>query len=153
MAEDRLYVLGVELLESIVDEFALLGLPLPPRQYVANGDVAFDCEQLVVTLERVYSGLPGQETTRRTLLPRLQSAQYAAYLVRCAPVMDDRGRPPEEAAMEASAITLYSDMNVMWRVIGTIWGNCRDSSIGTVEIVGPSGGYVAALARVAVQVQ
>jgi hypothetical protein len=153
MAEDRLYLLAVAFFDAVVDEFAAAGVGLPTRRYVSNGEVAFDCEQFVVQPVQLRTGLPVVQETRSVKLPRLQAFALDAFVTRCVPVHNDQGKPPSDDAIQASAAEVLTDVNVLWRTIGQDWSDCRDAAVGTIEIVGPQGGYVSSLAHVTVQVQ
>lgn len=148
-----LYTLARALLDRVVAEFSLAGVPLPARQYVSNGAVAFDCEQLVVQVGDVRHGLPEGPEERRLKLPRMMSTDLSVWLIRCVPVQDNNGRPPNAAAIEASATEILLDRRLCWlATMSKDWQDeCQDASGGTNSGIGPEGGYGGSVTRVTVQ--
>lgn len=157
---DQLANLGPDLLASLTALLPTLGAPVPERRYVHAGEVAYDCEQLVVALERVVPGTPTREQQEWRPLGGAagRTAQLAVHLVRCVPTMSDRGNPPRVADLDALATQQYVDSLALPIAARTgwkdgAWGSTCDA-IYWAETVpnGPLGGYCAIILRLLVQV-
>lgn len=88
----------------------------PARRYVTVGIPAWDCEQLVVFLERSFTGQPGSEVNYSSpQCPIRLSAAFGIELVRCAPEVSEDGTPTSAASMDADALTFMAEMDSLWR--------------------------------------
>lgn len=149
-----LYDLATALLEHVTQTFATENIDLPTRQYVTTGDVAIDCEQLVVQVGPIRSGLPEIPEERRLKYPRMMSVDLTVWLTRCVPTQDNQGRPPTAASLEESSVDLLRDRVVCWTAaMSSAWRSaCQDASGGLGDAHGPEGGYAGCTTRVTVQV-
>jgi hypothetical protein len=97
------------LLEQIQNIFEQEDVALPERQILTVGaptDVAWDCEQLVVSFDQIYNGLPGQQEQVPSNCSGPRTAVLTAQLVRCVPTgeISRAGMiPPAPAQMTATA--------------------------------------------------
>lgn len=107
----RLYDLAAGVLAAVETTYQAEGIDLPERRYVADGPPAYDCEQVVVALVRMYPGLPFQEDPGQPVLKMrlLRSVTLAVHVVRCIPVLDNQGNPPTAAAIDASGANVLQD--------------------------------------------
>jgi hypothetical protein len=91
------------------------------RAYVAAGQIAWDdcCGMLVVAPERIYKSavFPNQESTEELCWGGYLTIDLLVLLVRCIPVLDDRGRPPTAAALDAAYRELIEDGAVVYNAV------------------------------------
>lgn len=83
----------------------------PTRQYVAIGTPALDCEQVVVSIDRVH-GHQGPVSTEDTAALRclvMRAVELSIWVLRCAPVLADDGTPPSVDALNASSQEIAAD--------------------------------------------
>lgn len=130
----------------------------PTRQYVADGNlVAWDCEQLCVSVEDTHSivGNPAAESQDPDLAMAMRAATIGIWLVRCCPMMDDDGEPPTADAIDASAQVVLADPQIM---VDALWNaqqagqlaTCRGLAFQRWTAVGPQGGLTGGVLRIAV---
>jgi hypothetical protein len=142
--------------------------PLPERRLIPPGDphtVAWDCEQLTISLEGIGFGQAvdaGAESSPRAGLPfsanSLRHAVLAVSLVRCTPSPNGKGEV-SSTALHAAGLTFLRDSGMLSQALVTFAGLLRaqlseDASVqcGAVTPFGPSGGYHAAEASMAITV-
>lgn len=164
MPRSALYDLASGVLQAIVggwpDEDHAAALP--EQQYVANGDVQWDCAQLVVNVERVFP-TQGDVTveqwwqTDAGLGPR--GCVLGVWLIRCVPDIDATGQVikfPSAAAMDESAFDLLGDSTTVLELLlqaqleGEL-ATCNGFSFENWTPVGPSGGLGGGVTRVRTQ--
>lgn len=109
MAAD-LFATASEIKTLIEQALTTAGASVPERSYVANGEVAYDCEQLSV---EVVAITPGTLSAERQGPPRpnlIPVAQLQVALIRdCAPGPDGDGNPPTPEAIEAHSQIVLRD--------------------------------------------
>lgn len=145
-----LHELAREILGASVDSLNDDGITPPDRRYVhpgSNFDVADDCDQLVVSMERVYSGVPGEPfEARNEILGNPRSAQFSVRIVTCVNTVDSQGRAPSDDEIDADALVTYS---LVWSIyqgllerIGDerLLGACQHVIVGDATPIGPEGG-------------
>lgn len=150
---------GEGLLEDVRQFMLDNGDPVPVRCYLAPGApglVAWDCEQLVVSLASVTWGISedgGQLTPQiggAAGVHQIRYAQWSVQLVRCTPTMDDSGNPPAAEVIQAAGEQALDDAGVLsqclvncaafpaehtWMPTGAL------ARAGAVISLGPSGGF------------
>lgn len=142
---DRLYNVARAALDIVAAAYVDLDVDLPERQYVADGTPAWDCEQVVVYVERTFSGLADQETVAIQECLLIRSASLWVEVVRCVPVLDDRGDAPAADDIEASAQVILADPLIITNALvaayraGT-FGGCKGLVLEGWESLGPEGG-------------
>ena len=91
------------------------------RAYVATGAVAWDdcCGMLVVTPETVYRSIafPSENGNEEFCYAGEIAMNLNVLLMRCVPVMDNQGRPPSAASLDAAYEKLLVDSSVIWNAI------------------------------------
>lgn len=141
--------LAAEVLAAIVAAYADEAIDLPARQYVADGPPAYDCEQVVVALVRLYPGLPFLENPSAPVLQAtlLRTVTLAVHVVRCIPTVSDRGKAPSAAVLGASGVRVLTDAYMVptslvraWHA-GTFRGRCESFGIREAVPAEPSGGF------------
>lgn len=148
MANDHVSLIASALLQSVIDVFAAASVTLPDRQYTHVGQVADDnCEQLVVSANRIERGAPGIAETVpvRSGRPAQQRGEFQVRLTRCAPGSDRAGQPPDAAALSAKADEVMIDGWVLWdglvnaHLAGNLVGECQIITVGPMLPIGPLG--------------
>lgn len=162
-----------ELLDHVVAHYAAAtpgsAEPLPTRRIIAPGDpqtVAWDCEQLIVSLAGVGFGpavdaapAPSPRAGLPLAAQALRHAVIAIDLVRCTPSGDNNGNPPAADAINTSGLIFMRDCGMLSQAVVTFAGILRSrlpdtSSVqcGVVAPFGPSGGFHAAEVTIAITV-
>jgi hypothetical protein len=89
--------------------------------FVAAGTIAWDscCGFLVVAPERVYRSavFPIEGTTDYVCETSFIVVDVIVLLLRCVPVIDDRGKAPEPAALSAAYHAVLNDAAVIWNTV------------------------------------
>lgn len=142
--------------------------PLPERRTIAPGDpqtIAWDCEQLVVSLQGIGFG-PAVDASPapspRGGLPlsatALRHAVLAVDLVRCTPSPDNNGNV-STVALNAAGLVFMRDCGMLSQAVVTFAGVLRSRlpdtasvQCGVVQPFGPSGGFHAAEVTIAITV-
>lgn len=74
------------LLDTVVEEYASAGLPLPARQYWTFGRPAEDCAQVVVSYLQSYLGSPGDQASTPQRCNGVKSAVFNISITRDFPI-------------------------------------------------------------------
>lgn len=77
--------LADHILNTVVATYADHGVDLPERRYLAvggQGDTVHDCEQLTVSFEQGYSGLPGNQAQEPVKCDGPRTAVFVVEVVR-----------------------------------------------------------------------
>lgn len=77
------------ILNTVVATYADHGVDLPTRRYLAvggQGDTVHDCEQLTVSFEQGYSGLPGNQAQEPVKCASPRTAVFIVEVVRALPL-------------------------------------------------------------------
>jgi hypothetical protein len=154
----KLSDLAQRVLDGVVEHWqgAADATPLPAHRAVLAGEpraVAWDCEQLTVTLAGVGWGqaLDASASSPRAGLPAsvasMRHAVLAVALVRCTPSPGRDGKVALEA-LHAAGLASLRDAGLLSQALVEITTRLRknlplESSVqaGTVEPLGPSGGF------------
>lgn len=146
MVITALYDLARDVLDVVVAGFSAAGVDLPARQYVQAGEVAIDCEQVVVEIGRVFLGLPGQEVASGLKCCPPRSVSVVIWISRCVPTMADDGSTDPDA-LDASSLAILTDGAVLLGTIieawkdGTLLSLCDSIAFQGMTPVGPEGGF------------
>ena len=155
----ELVSIGAGLLADVRSFFAGNNVDLPGRYYLAPGApglIAWDCEQLVVSLAGVLVGInedaaqPIPQVGGGASAFEIRHAQWSVQLVRCTPGMDDDAQPPAPAEIQAAGELFMTDAGMLtqclvncaafpanhpWMPVGAL------AKAGNVVALGPSGQY------------
>lgn len=156
MQPDRVYGTARAVLDQLVTRLPALGVTdVPDRQYVSIGLPALDCEQLVVSIDRIvgHEGNPGTETTAPLRCLVMRAVELTVWLLRCAPTVGDSGDPPAAADIDASSEQVAGDPQA---VLQALLGAYRDGDVGSQwgvvfmdwRAITPEGGLVGGAQRV-----
>lgn len=136
----------VELLDEANSALELYeGAEAPPeRSYVAQGAVAWDCDQLTVHLVRIR---PKLLDSRSAACAVVLVATYAVTLLRCVPGPDDNGNPPSADELNVANQQLAVDGEALLKSLTRAWAQgswpagvpCRRVEWGALEPLAPSG--------------
>jgi hypothetical protein len=144
------------------------GVPLPARRVIAPGApeaVAWDCDQLVVTMSGIGVGqAPGEGTQAKQVGNQisaggLRHAVFAAEIVRCVPESQDGTTPPPAADLTTAGLALIRDAGLLSQalveactaVAATIPKGSK-AVPGAVTVQGPEGGFASVRGSVAITV-
>lgn len=120
--------------------------------YVAAGQVAWDdcCGTLIVAPERVYRSqtFPAEFTDLELCDGGLLVVELVVLLLRCVPVVDDRGRAPSAATLAAAYQSLLDDAAVIHNVVTGPIPDYWMRATPTQTFVGAEGGCVGVETRV-----
>lgn len=151
--------IGDGLLTDVRAFFAGNGVALPDRYYLAPGApglIAWDCEQLVVSLASVSWGIgedasqPVPQRGSAAGVFEVRYAQWSVQLVRCTPGMDDGGQPPPPAEIQLAGERFLTDAGMLSQCLVNCaaWPTShawmpRGALVraGNVVALGPSGQY------------
>jgi hypothetical protein len=89
----RITAMADQIMEKVIDVFAVEGVPLPDRKLITVGEPVHDCEELVVVFVSLNRGIPGSEEEAQRCDAAV-SATFQVHLVRCFPVSTGRGVVP-----------------------------------------------------------
>ena len=133
------------IISRIETVFQSYNVPLPSRRYWTMGEVAIDCEQVVVNFLQMYLGTPGDEqsTPQRCHVPR--TATVIISISRPVVTVGQNGRPPSGEKITESS---YSSAIDAWVLMESLreFDMWDDSGYGlgviaTVDTSGPEGGF------------
>ncbi len=135
-----LVTLSQTILNGVVDGYGAKGIELPARQYVTLGTPVNDCEQLVVSWQQSYIGMPGDEASLPQQCDSVpKSAVFVVQLCREMPVVSQSGKSPKAEDIQARSEILLLDAHVLLDLVGHIdpYGL---GVIATADVVEVSGG-------------
>jgi hypothetical protein len=153
----------VPIAQGILDDVEVFftdnDVALPDRRCIAPGApglIAWDCEQVVVSLASVNWGIgpaaaqPISQAGSIAGVLEVRHAQWSVQVVRCTPRMDDSGTPPPVGALHSAGEGALLDAGLLsqflvhcvafphlheWMMAGTV------VRAGNVVSLGPSGGF------------
>ena len=151
---ERLYDVAHQALTLVAD-----ALPnCPARRYVSDGPMlAWDCEQVAVTVESVYGhqGNVASAQVDPVQCLRMSGAVLGVWVVRCAPTMDDDGTPPAAVTIDTNAAVVLGDPIVMLDALTAglrsgAWLGAYGLAFEEWTGIGPEGGLTGGVLRVRV---
>lgn len=154
---DRLYRVARSTLDTVVDHFTDEAVALPARRFVCDGLPAWDCEQLVTWVDRVYVGTVDAEAVRSVDCYHERVAVVGVLLVRCTPnVPKEQGQRvllPAPAEIESHTQVVLADAtlveNALLEHAGEFGlGGHRGMAFESWQRQGPEGGFSGGLLRV-----
>lgn len=158
----RIFVaeLAQKVLDGVVAHFEAADVTLPDRQYVAPGNpqlIAWDCEQLVVSLTGIGWGSAPEAATgsvkpgSQISVQGVRHAVLSIQLVRCTPVSRDARTPwPPVQAIQDAGTEFMRDAGLLSQALVTLMAELRQGlaqdhsglvEAGAVTSLGPEGGY------------
>ena len=95
-----------ELLQNVIIEtYSEHGIMLPAKRYIAIGgigDTVHDCEQLSISWEQSYTGLPGEQSEELSPCDGPVSSVYVVELVRNIPIENSGGQKRQARSTSAA---------------------------------------------------
>ena len=133
------------ILEKVCSVFQSYNVPLPGRQYWTMGNPVIDCEQVVVSLNSVYLGPPGQQMNEPTRCNMPRTATVNISIARTFPVVGQNGRPPSANKIEQASYAAAVDAWVLMESL-RLFDQWDDGSYGlgviaSAELIEPEGGF------------
>lgn len=153
---DRLYTVAALCLATIEDYYEAQAQDLPTRRGVADGVAIYDCEQMTVQVERVYSiaGNSAVEELAEADCLGMRAATLAITTLRCAPTLTSQGKAPTTAKIDASAQRVLADPTLQWNALrqarkqGTLAPLNHGLVLEGWQGIGPEGGLSGGTLRV-----
>lgn len=133
-------------IDRLVDRFDYHNVPLPTKRYWKVGAPVIDCEQLVLSVDSMFLGNPGNEMQQPVRCNSPRSVTFRAMIARQIPTPDNRGNEPsgskQQEASEILAVDMWTLLDAVahldgWDVVGAFGLGV----IGNVEFEEPQGGY------------
>lgn len=114
--------------------------------YVGSGGIAWDdcCGTLVVVPERIYrsSSFPTEDTNEVICFDGLIAIELSVLLLRCVPVVDDRGRAPSQSALDTAYGNLLGDAAVIYNALTSNFPNYWERTNPSQTFIGAQGGCI-----------
>lgn len=156
----RVWALAETALALLVDNWPSDGSadPLPTRRYVNFGNVIWDCEQLVVSVERTF-GIGGDVTQEQFQadygVMALRAVTLAVWIIRCVPDIDSEGPTiilPTGAEIAAAHEVLSADADQVLAIFTREqrlhhFAGCESLAFENMTAMGPEGGFGGAVTR------
>jgi hypothetical protein len=138
----RAFDLMTAVMGELVGAYEELNSTPPDRRYVWIGTPAVDCEQLVISYNRIYTGIPAQEANEPLYVPVVQRViEMRIEVHRCVPVIDEGGDPPDPVAMQAAAQTIVEDVWIVRRALELYPSGDSLKTVGQEEQIEAQGGF------------
>lgn len=144
---ERLYTAARQVLDAIERYYQQSAIELPDRSYVSDGPaVAWDCEQVVVYVERTFPGLSDFEQAQAQDPGGLRSARLWAEVVRCSPSIEDAPTYPTPREIEDNARLVLADAVCVEQAVRLakregLLSSCNGLTIDDWQGLGPAGAY------------
>jgi len=135
-----------EVLDRLVDRFNYHNVQLPSKQYWKVGAPVIDCEQLVLSVDSMFIGNPGNQLAQPHRGAHPRSVTFRAMIARQIPLPDAKGNEPSGARQQEASEILSVDMWVLldavyhldgWDAVGAFGLGVS----GEVQFEEPQGGY------------
>lgn len=124
------------------------------RVHVAAGLVAWDdcCGMLVAAPERVYrtASFPIEGPDAAGCFDGLIAVDCVVLLVRCVPVLDDRGNPPSVGALQDAYASILWEAGVIWNALRMVDVDAWETTGEAQTFVGAEGGCIGVETRITV---
>ena len=111
--------IGRALLDRVICLYAHFGVDLPERRLWAAGEVPFDCDQLIVSLEGLGEGLVGTDNQPPNPCHVPVNATFNITVVRCYPV-DPKGNPTKPEVLADAADAAAIDAYLLMKLSGCL---------------------------------
>lgn len=141
------YTVAEAILAAVVSGYSAAGVTLPSKQFVSPGALpAWDGEQVTVSLQRTFQGMPGQEQgTPRGWQVATLTGLFAVEVVRAVAGLSDDGVVPAAGAIGADGQAHMADHRTLYGALQTAVrtesiGSKGRVFVGSIESVGPEGG-------------
>lgn len=120
--------------------------------YVGSGEIAWDdcCGTLVAVPERIYRSeqFPIESTGEVICFDGFIAISVNLILLRCVPVVDDRGRPPSESALALAHQDLLGDAAVLYNALTGAFPDDWERTNPAQTFLGAQGGCIGVETRI-----
>jgi hypothetical protein len=132
--------------DRLTDRFNYHNVTLPSKIYWKVGAPVIDCEQLVLSVDSMFLGPPGNALPQPVRSNAPRSVVFRAMIARQIPVVDGRGYEPSGAVQQEASEILAVDMWVLLDSVAYLdaWDAVGAFGLGVVADVQfeePQGGY------------
>jgi hypothetical protein len=132
--------------DRLVTRFNYHNVPLPSKVYWKVGAPVIDCEQLVLSVDSMFLGPPGNPMEQPVRCNSPRSVTFRAMIARQIPMPDNRGNEPSGATQQQGSEILAVDMWVLLDSVAHLDGwDAVDAFglgvVGEVQFEEPQGGY------------
>lgn len=154
--------MAAAILEHIGEVYSEFETPLPLRRYLAvggQGETVHDCEQVTVSFEQGFSGLPGDQAQNPVKCDSPRSGVFVVEVVRCVPTAGTASgtgtdatpnrygvnnvNAPEASAITAMAIIQMTDAMLMMEAALRFADNTLSGATVDISAGSASGAYQA----------
>ena len=122
--------------------------------YIGSGQIAWDdcCGTVVVVPERVYRSqeFPSEDTNEVICFDGLIAIDLTVILLRCVPVVDDRGRAPSAASLQIAYNNLLGDAAVIYNSLTGQFPDYWERTNPAQTFVGAQGGCIGVETRIVI---
>jgi hypothetical protein len=122
--------------------------------YVGAGEIAWDdcCGTLIVVPDRVYRSqeFPSEDTSEVICFDGFIAIDFAVTLLRCVPVVDDRGRAPEDTALAVAYADLLGDAAVIYNALTGAFPEYWERTNPSQTFLGAQGGCIGVETRITI---
>lgn len=111
-----IYNISSLLLTNIQAVYVEYGISLPARQYITvggQGETVHDSEQVTVSWEQAYSGLPGAQSLTPVNRDKPRSAVFVSEVVRTIPGLSPQAKPPKMEDITLASKTQMTDAQLL----------------------------------------
>lgn len=116
------------------------------RSYVGSGAIAWDdcCGTLVVVPERVFRSqeFPNEDTDEVICFDGMIAIELNVMLLRCVPVVDDRGRAPSASLLQVAYDKLLGDAAVLYNALTSQFPDYWERTNPAQTFIGAQGGCI-----------
>ena len=120
--------------------------------YIGSGQIAWDdcCGTVVVVPERVYRSqeFPTEDTNEVICFDGMIAVDLTVILLRCVPVVDDRGRAPSQTALQTAYGNLLGDAAVIYNALTGQFPEHWERTNPAQTFVGAQGGCIGVETRI-----
>ena len=145
----RAYDYAKEVLTHVEESALSLLIDLPSSRYVTTGEPVYDCEQVVVTIVSLQTGLPegNQSGVPQTVdCSAPWSLVMDVGIVRCGPHLNRQGAIPHTALSEMTHVESL-DSDILIDAINGIANESISSVRAAITYGAYEGGYIATTMR------
>lgn len=140
-----------------------VALPLPARRYVNWGAVIWDCDQIVVSIERTFGhtgDVSAEQIDVQPMTMAVRAVTLAIWIVRCVPDIDASGEQivlPTPAELEASAQVFAADTDQVLAILARRqrqhdFASCDGLGFENCLASGPEGGFAGGVTRLRAEI-
>lgn len=144
------YDILTDTLTAVEAAFTTAAITLPDRRHIHFGLPSIDCEAVIISFERIYTGMPDLETPAIEPCGYPRSMEFSAWILRCISTVQSAGGRasfPSPATMsnEAQTATLDAEtlvFGLQQAYLAETWlERCTALVFGPLVTVEPEGAF------------